>query len=142
MYCKQTGRRRGGQVNVQADRQTGRQTDRQAGRQAGRQADRQTGRQTERRTDGQTDKRTGHRPTDRQTDRPTDRQIMVVSQGPGLFREVRQTGRIHFHRVSSKSDHGRPSYDQKLKQPRQIGSRTTYLAKKIKPYHGYQIVRV
>ena len=38
--------------------------------------------------------------------------FLVVSEGPGLFRKVRGTGRIHFHQVSSKSDHGTPRNKQ------------------------------
>ena len=42
--------------------------------------------------------------------------FLVVFEGPGLFREVRGTGRIRFHSVSSKSDHGRPRNKQKQVQ--------------------------
>ena len=38
--------------------------------------------------------------------------FLLVYEVPGPFRKVRGTSRIHFHLVSSKSDHGSPSYDQ------------------------------
>ena len=46
--------------------------------------------------------------------------------GSELFRKVREDGRSHFHLVSSKSDHGRPSYDQKAKQIGQDKNRYEY----------------
>ena len=41
--------------------------------------------------------------------------FLAVFEGAGLFRKVREGAGIHFHQVSSKSDPGRPSYDQKNK---------------------------
>ena len=39
--------------------------------------------------------------------------FLFVSEGSGLFKKVRETGRINFRQVSSKSDFIGPSYDQK-----------------------------
>ena len=47
--------------------------------------------------------------------------VVVVSEGPGLFGKVRGTGRTHFQRVSSKSDHGRSRNDEincQIRNPR------------------------
>ena len=38
----------------------------------------------------------------------------VVFEGPELFKHVRETNRLRFHRDLSKSVHKAPSYDQKL----------------------------
>ena len=37
----------------------------------------------------------------------------VVVGALGLQKKVRETGRIHFHQVSSRSDHRRPKYIEK-----------------------------
>ena len=37
--------------------------------------------------------------------------VLIVSEGPELFRKVRADAGIHFRLVSSKSDPGRPDYD-------------------------------
>ena len=38
--------------------------------------------------------------------------FLAVSEVPELFRKLRGTGRIHFYKVSCKSELGVPSYDK------------------------------
>ena len=42
--------------------------------------------------------------------------FLVVVEGPGLFRQVREAPGIHFHQVSSKSELHCPSYDPKTEK--------------------------
>ena len=42
--------------------------------------------------------------------------FLVVFGGSRRFRELRETGRIHFLQVSSKSEHVGPSYDEKTEK--------------------------
>ena len=41
--------------------------------------------------------------------------LFAVHEVPELFRKVREGAAVHFHLVSSKSEPGCPSYDQKNK---------------------------